>query len=660
MPTTNAGQNRLFIPTSVSVVLAATFLIAISAVVFYVQKTLAEIEEALPITLSKQERDIRELVDDVGNLMRVVELARLNQTPAGFNAVLLQSREVEQYLGKIRETYRFNDLIGVSAIHAALNPAVFDMKTWLAKGIYQFEPSSPQTLKLVGTRGRHAHEEAERLLSQARETVSQMLAEQAHRITAFRRMMIATLGMLGLMAIGMTFLGFHQQKTAMALREREEHIRYRANFDSLTGLPNRPNFVEHLTEAIVHNRRKPNMVALLFIDLDRFKTVNDTLGHDHGDELIKQVGRRIQSEVRETDMVARLGGDEFTVLLTDITDAIHVSIIAKAIIRRLAEPFELSGHEIYSGASIGITVFPDDGNDASTLLKNADMAMYQAKDHGRNAFRFFTAEMTEMARRFLEFDKDMRRALVHDEYEVHFQPIFELKSRAIVGAEALLRWRHPTRGLIMPAEIVKVAEETGLIEEIGTWVLKHACGEAATWITQNAQADFHLAVNVSLRQIRGGLGKVQLAAILEQTHFPAERLVLEITESLLMENDHRTRDALQGFRELGVRLAVDDFGIGYSALSYLREFPVSILKIDRTFIQGVAGNKSGGRLVETIVTMAHGLDLVVVAEGVEAIEQDTMLRDMGCDMAQGYLYGAPLAASEIGAVVSGWVENESF
>jgi len=555
--------------------------------------------------------------------------------------------QIEQHLEEISEDYQFNDVLGASAIHARLSPAIFDIKGWLKDGLYNFEPNSAQTMKVAETRARHAHEEAEILLQQVSQTAIDVLTEQSLRIDNFRSIMVITLTALAIMTIGLVILGFRLQNIVFALKESEEQIRYRANYDSLTNLPNRLNFTEHLSEALVRSRRDQGQIALLFIDLDRFKTINDTLGHDFGDELIRQVATRICQAVRETDVVSRLGGDEFTVLLANMTDEIHASIIAKGILEQLARPFLLFGHEVYSGASIGITVSPQDGADAMTLLKNADMAMYEAKDQGRNTFRFFTSQMTDRARQFLEMDKEMRRALSQDELQIRFQPIFELNDRSLVGVEALLRWQHPDKGLILPDDFIEVAEETGLIEDIGHWVLRRASFEAMTWLEHDLHPGFYLAINISMRQFKGGLDRKRLSEILDETGFPADKLLLEITETLLMDDDARIREVLSDFREMGVRLAVDDFGTGYSALSYLREFPVNTLKIDRTFIQDISTSSSNRRLEETIISMAHGLDLVTIAEGVESSAQDVLLSELGCDMGQGYYHCKPVAAAEI-------------
>jgi len=647
----NFVDNLLVRPLT-SIALVLLLLIASSSVIIYVQKTLSEIEEALPIKLAAEQRDARVLVNQMERLVRNIEFVRGTNTAKGFEMVVEQTIEIETYLEEIRENYRFRDVLGISAIHAKLNHAIFDIKAWLSEGVYHFTPRSMQTMKLVEIRARQAYNEAEIQLLTVGAIARDVLAAQAQRINGFRNIMVLTLVALAIVTVGLVILGLRLQRIVHALKKSEEKVRYRANFDALTHLPNRSNFVEHLREAISRGRRSSGQTALLFIDLDRFKTINDTLGHDFGDELIKQVAIRVRETIRETDIVSRLGGDEFTVLLIDMVDEIHASIIAKNILTRLSEPFMLHGHEVYSSASIGITISPGDGDDAKTLLKNADMAMYEAKAQGRNTFCFFTAEMTARAQQFLELDKDMRRALIQQELEVHFQPIFELNSKALIGVEALLRWRHPDKGLILPSEFIAVAEETGLIEDIGLWVLRHACRETLTWLKHELHPGFYLSVNISMRQFKGGFDKKQLGSILQETGFPADKLLLEITESLLIDDDSRIKDVLAEFRKMGVRLAVDDFGTGYSALSYLRDFPVSTLKIDQSFIQDIATSRSDQRLIEAIITMAHGLELVTIAEGVETSEQDSLLSELHCDMVQGYFYCEPRSADDIEGLIS--------
>jgi diguanylate cyclase (GGDEF)-like protein len=635
-----------------SISLMLLLLATTTGVIIYVQQTLLEIEKAMPITLSKQERDIRVLVYEMGRLVQDIEFARANKSLTAFGVVLRQTDEVEKHLEDMGDRYRFNDLLGVSAIHSRINPAVFDIKNWLTNGISNFEPTSSHTLSLVHERSKQAHEESELLLKEVAQKAFGVLMAQAQRIEIFRTIMVATLAVLSLMSIGLIMQGLRLQSIVVALKLSEEQIRYRANYDSLTRLPNRSNFVEHLREAITRDRRNQGLTALLFIDLDRFKTINDTLGHDYGDQLIKQVASRIKRATRETDVVSRLGGDEFTVLLTNVTDEIHASIIAKNILAQLSRPYMLEQHEVYASASIGITISPNDGNDANTLLKNADMAMYEAKEMGRNTFRFFTSQMTERVRQFMEMDKDMRRALSQDELEVHYQPIYSTRDHSLVGVEALLRWQHPQKGMILPTEFISVAEETGLIEDLGLWVLRRASSEALGWLKQGVNTEFYLSVNISMRQFKAGFDRKQLQGILNESGFPANRLLLEITESLLMDNDSRTRDVLAEFREMGVRLAVDDFGTGYSALNYLREFPVSTLKIDRSFIHDIDLGPSHCRLVEAIISLAHGLELVTIAEGVESVVQNTLLTELKCDMVQGFLHCKPLPGNEIPALIA--------
>ena len=643
----NRLSHKLLVRPTVSISLVLLLLIITSSVIFYVQRTLLEIEEALPITLSKQERDIRVLVYEMGRLVQDIEFARANKGLTSFGVVLRQADSVEGNLERIRSDYRFNDELGVSAIHASISPAIFDIKIWLTEGIFNFEPTSAHTLKLVEERAKQAYDEADLLLHKVAQTAVDRLSEQAQRIQSFRTVMVVTLAILTLMTLGLVILGFRLQHIVLALKESEEQIRHRANFDSLTQLPNRANFTEHLSQAITRDRRNEGHTALLFIDLDRFKTINDTLGHDYGDELIKQVANRISEATRETDVVSRLGGDEFTVMLTNVTDEIHASIIAEDILARLAQSYMLRGHEVYSSASIGITMSPADGCDVNTLLKNADMAMYEAKDQGRNTFRFFTSEMTDRVRKFLEVDKDMRMALSQNELEVHFQPIYSMHEQKLLGVEALLRWQHPQRGLVLPSDFISVAEETGLIEEIGMWVMQRACSEAREWLKYTPDPEFYLAVNVSMRQFKGGFDKPKLQRVLHETGFPADRLLLEITETVLMDDDARTSEVLAEFRDMGVRLAVDDFGTGYSALSYLRKFPVSTLKIDRSFISDINLSSNHRNLVEAIIAMAHGLDLKTIAEGVENAEQAEILTELNCDMVQGFHYSKAVPSSEI-------------
>jgi len=619
----------------------------IFGIIYYAQKTLSEIEAALPITLSKQEHDIHELMHDMATLVQDIGFTQSAYTPERFKNIITQINVLDRALQTIRQDYQFNDTLGISAIHAVLNPAMSDVKLWLTQGIYNFRPESVPTLQLAAQRSRLAYEQAGTLLSGVTQTAFDVLATQADRISNFRNFLIATLIALTLMAIGLVTLGIRLQRMVYALKQSEEKIRFRANYDSLTQLPNRPNFIEHLNDALAQGKRNSAQFALLFIDLDRFKTINDTLGHDCGDELLKQVAGRLLEGVRKTDMVARLGGDEFTVLLTDLTDEMRASLIARKILARLSVPFLLLGHEIFSAASIGIAMFPGDGSDANTLLKNADMAMYESKNQGRNTFHFFAEQMTSRAQHFLDLDEDMRRALAQDELRLHYQPIYNLRDQSLVGVEALLRWQHPTKGLILPTDFISVAEETGFIVEIGLWVLGRACAEAMTWLSAGIDSDFYLAVNISMRQFNEDFCEKQVSEILQETGFPANNLLLEITESILIAEDKQVEQTLADYRQMGIRLAIDDFGTGYSSLSYLQHFSVTSLKINSSFIHGMDTNHSSRLLVEAIIAMAHTLDLLVVAEGVETQQQATLLAKLKCDMVQGNLFGRPSNVHDI-------------
>lgn len=436
------------------------------------------------------------------------------------------------------------------------------------------------------------------------------------------------------------------------VKHAEAQVRQQAYYDSLTNLPNRTFFMEELEKAIKRSSRQNTLAALLYIDLDRFKNVNDTLGHDIGDQLLREAAVRIRGLIRETDVVARLGGDEFTVILTDLIHADSATVIADKLIRHLAEPYNLFGHTVYSGASIGITFSPTDGTASNTLLKNADMAMYQAKDRGRNTFQFFTRAMTERAERFVAIEKDLRRALDRDELCLFYQPVFGVDKRELIGLEVLVRWQHPEKGLLGPDSFISVAEETGLIHQLGLWVLRNACQEAMATVERIGCLPPQIAVNVSSRQFRLGFGAATVSDVLEQTRFPSDRLSLEITESLLMEEDQRITDALRDIREMGVGLSVDDFGTGYSSLGYLRRFPVSVLKIDREFVRDLDNDERDANLVEAIIGIARSLHMRVVAEGVETEAQMEHLRSMECDYAQGYLLGRPMPMSELEATLN--------
>ena len=429
-----------------------------------------------------------------------------------------------------------------------------------------------------------------------------------------------------------------------ARKDAEETIQRQANFDPLTQLPNRRLFLDRLAQEIVKSRRANLHLALLLIDLDEFKEVNDTLGHDVGDILLQEAGRRIRHCVRDADTVARLGGDEFTVLLTELPDhTTHVEDIAQKIIARLAEPYQLGNETAYVSASIGITLFPSDAEDIDTLVKHADQAMYAAKKQGRNRFCYFTASLQEAAQTRLRLSRELREAVAGEQFTVHFQPIVELSSGRIHKAEALLRWQHPTRGLVDPMSIIPLAEETGLINVIGDWVFSESVQRAKRWCSEFG-ADFQVSINMSPVQFRAA-GRMQTEAWLRQLQdigLPGGNLIVEITESLLLRVHADVTDLLFRFRDAGIQIAIDDFGTGYSSLSYLKQFSIDYLKIDRSFVRDIETDPNDMALSRAIIVMAHELGLKVIAEGVETEGQRSLLAAAGCDYAQGYLFAQPL------------------
>lgn len=429
----------------------------------------------------------------------------------------------------------------------------------------------------------------------------------------------------------------------------EEEIRYRANYDQLTGLPNRELLVERLTQAINRSHRDPCRLALLFVDLDHFKQVNDTLGHALGDRLLQQAAERLSHCVRESDTVARQGGDEFVVLLQDLDHPRDAAQVASKIIDLLEDPFQLDGHAAHIGASVGITLYPEDGDDVLTLFRNADLAMYRAKDAGRNTFQFFERAMTQAAMERRSMESDLRLALEQGEFLLHYQPIFDLEECRLAGAESLVRWLHPRRGLVSPDAFIPLAEETGLIRELGAWVLEQSCHQLARWRLQGL--DMYVSVNISSRQIPDALPLEWLQALVTRHGLEPGRLVMEITEGVLLADTPRTKAWLEGVRALGLRFSLDDFGTGYSSLAYLKRFPINKLKIDRAFVGDMEGNPADRALVEAILAMARSLGLEVVAEGVETEGQLEMLQRLGCRYAQGYLLSRPIPAADFGDLI---------
>ena len=427
-------------------------------------------------------------------------------------------------------------------------------------------------------------------------------------------------------------------------KQAEAKIVHMAHHDALTGLPNRVTFHNRLNDAIARGRRgEPS--AVLCLDLDKFKHVNDLLGHPVGDALLQEVSKRLEQAIRETDTVARLGGDEFAILQTQLDQPSDTAILARRIIEALTMPFTLGGHQVLIGVSIGIATIPADGQDPDVLLKNADMALYEAKKAGRGGYRFFEPAMDAVMRARLTLETDLRLAIADSQFEAYYQPLVNIKTGSVAGFEALLRWNHPTRGLVPPSDLIPLAEETGLILQIGLWVLQQACRDAVQW-----PGNIKVAVNVSVVQFGCPTLIADVSAALASSGLAPERLELEITETVMLQDTDAVFETLQQLRDLGLGIAMDDFGTGYSSLNYLRRFPFSKVKIDRSFVAGLGFGAHSNAIVTAVTDLCETLGMSTLAEGVETDEQLEQLRSGTCGEAQGYLFSRPQPASEIAAM----------
>ena len=428
--------------------------------------------------------------------------------------------------------------------------------------------------------------------------------------------------------------------------QTQERLHHLAHHDALTGLPNRVLFVERLKHALQRAERRKRAVAVLFLDMDRFKIVNDTLGHEAGDRLLQAMAARLHACIREGDTVARFGGDEFAGFLSDVASPEDVAVVVSKFLDALAPPFLIDGHELFISGSIGISLYPEDGTDTQTLMKNADSAMYRAKQKGGNTSEFYHSEMTEHALTRLSRETGLRRGLEREEFVLHYQPQFDLKSGEVVGFEALIRWENSEAGAMQPNEFIPLLEETGLIVQVGEWILRTACMQHAAWLAAGLPP-LRIAVNISSRQFDGDELIVTLRKVLDAHCMEPQYLELEITETILMKNAEPDIEALQALSSMGMRFAIDDFGTGYSSLTYLKRFPINILKIDKAFVHDITSNADDAAIVRAIITMAHSLNMKTVAEGVETREQLDFLRTQGCDYAQGYYFSPPLSGPEI-------------
>ena len=432
-------------------------------------------------------------------------------------------------------------------------------------------------------------------------------------------------------------------------KQTEQTIRHLAFHDALTGLPNRRLFRDRLEQAIAAGQRNKTRFALMLLDLDHFKTINDTLGHDAGDELLVVVATRLSERIRATDTLARMGGDEFALLACDIGHPDDVAHLARQLQLALSRPILIQGRELYLSTSVGITLFPDDTEDVEALVKHADIALYRAKDMGRDNFQFFTADMNRTIIERMNLVNNMRVAIERQEFVLHYQPQVDMVSGAIDSVEALIRWRHPEMGLVSPGQFITLAEETGMIAPIGEWVLRTACAQARSW--QLAGMPLRVAVNLSGRQFLQGDLAAKIAGILDECGLDASLLEVEITESMLMQDTAQTNAALTALHRLGLKISIDDFGTGYSSLSYLKRMPIDILKIDQSFVRDIHTDPDDRSIVTAVIALAHSLHLKVVAEGVETPEQLAFLRSQKCDTVQGYLFSRPVPGDDVPALL---------
>ncbi len=434
-------------------------------------------------------------------------------------------------------------------------------------------------------------------------------------------------------------------------KRTEARLRYLSQYDVLTGLPNRALLRDRLEQTLARAKRNGNAVGLLCMDVDNFKTVNESLGHSVGDQVLQGLATRLEACLRQVDTVSRPGGDEFALVMGDVQELDNAQLVARRVQQALAEPFVVEGHELYVSTSMGLSIYPSDSRDSESLLRNAEMAMYRAKEQARGSFRLFTMDMNQRVNRRLKMENHLRKAIERKEFRVHYQPRVEFSSGRVLGVEALVRWQRPELGLVPPNEFIPLAEETGLIVPIGEWVLLKACHQARKW-RDRGREDLKISVNISARQLLWQHDVVMMVeSALVGSGLPSEALELEMTESVIMHNVEGAISTMLRLKEMGVSLAMDDFGVGYSSLNYLRRFPLDVLKIDRSFVSGLPKEANDAAIVSGIISMAHDLDLQIVAEGVENLEQYNFLRQKGCREMQGHFFSPAIEASEMGQLL---------
>jgi diguanylate cyclase (GGDEF)-like protein len=513
----------------------------------------------------------------------------------------------------------------------------------------------------LGNGSSEAHQIAEGVRSVLDRRVESFSIEYPSRFSTEEGWILLTVTPLGNSptngAVIMHVNNTEQRQAKDALRELAVQMIHLAKHDVLTGLPNRTLLNDRITQAIVLARRHARPMAVLFLDLDGFKHINDSLGHQTGDKFLQSIAGRLVACVRASDTVSRQGGDEFIVLLSELEHAESAAICANKILQAVAAPHSIEQNDLHITTSIGISIFPGDGGDAETLIKNADTAMYQAKENGRRGYRFFKPAMNVRAVERQSIEESLRLALERGEFTLHYQPKINLTTGAITGAEALIRWTHPIRGLVSPADFIPVAEDCGLIVQIGNWVLRTACEQVRAWLDAGLLVPT-VAVNVSAMEFRNETFLEGVIAVLKGTGLEPRALELEITESVLIERVDATASILQTLRERGVQVAIDDFGTGYSSLSYLRKFPVDTLKIDQSFVRQISTVGDDTTIVAAIISMARSLKLRVVAEGVENQEQLAFLQRHHCDEAQGYFFNRPMPPGDFASLLNNEASNK--
>jgi diguanylate cyclase (GGDEF)-like protein len=608
---------------------------------------------------------LREATRSVEDGLQVVELLRtvssaVADSEAGQRSYIISERE--EYLEDSGELLRVADrrlndirpLIGNDALDLE---KIGSLQSSIAARTAEFEHALDllkngdrvAALKAISTEeSRRNLDDTYELFRQFRAKQGELFMQRTRQVQEHSRFSLATqyiATFFGLVFLALIYYLVYREITVR--RQTEEKLKIVATHDPLTALPNRTLLHERLSHALARAQRHGRPLAVLLVDLDRFKHVNDTLGHEAGDTLLQVAARRIDNCLRETDTMARQGGDEFVVLMDELSDREPILRVSQRILDAMVEPFVIEGQEIHVSASVGISVYPDDGR---TLLRNADIALYRAKGKGKNNYQFYSAQIDNYSRERLALETGLRRALERDELRLHYQPKVDLATGHICGMEALLRWQHPQMGPVAPDRFIPIAEESGLILPIGTWVLKTACMQNRAWQLQGMQR-FPVAVNLSPRQFAEESLLDDIKSALADSGLEASDLELEITESMVMNDPEQAVNTLRRLKDLGIRVAIDDFGTGYSSLAYLKRFPIDSVKVDRSFVEDIPQDVDSMAIAQAIIAMAHGLRLKVVAEGVESEAQVSFLRGEGCDEIQGHYFSAACAASEIPGIM---------